>query len=207
MANRISFATSTSAPLPLPRAASRCITSWALLPRRRRSARHSARTRRRNVSLRQSRAPAHVRELNANARDPNVDYVMLGCPHAALEQIQEACRLLAGRKISANCRLWIFTSRVVREAADRRRLITKIIRDAGGPRADGHVLGDRPSAAAGNEGRGARLREASPLPARDHGNPGMVRRYGGLHRRSDRRDVGMGSCDERAPRSSCAGAK
>ena len=56
-------------------------------------------------------------DLNANARDPDVDYVMLGCPHAALEQIEEACRLLAGRRISANTRLWIFTSRAVKRAA------------------------------------------------------------------------------------------
>jgi hypothetical protein len=69
--------------------------------------------------------------LNANARDPNVDYVMLGCPHAALEQIEEACRLLDGRKISANCRLWIFTSRAVRERADRAGY-TAIVRAAGG---------------------------------------------------------------------------
>jgi hypothetical protein len=69
--------------------------------------------------------------LNANGRDTNVDYVMLGCPHAALEQIQEACRLLDGRKISANCRLWIFTSRAVRQLADTAGY-TKIIRDAGG---------------------------------------------------------------------------
>jgi predicted aconitase len=78
--------------------------------------------------------------LNANARDPNVDYVMLGCPHAALEQIEEACRLLAGRKISDNCRLWIFTSRIVKQQADQAGL-TKIIRDAGG-----HVLTDTCSA-------------------------------------------------------------
>jgi predicted aconitase len=70
-------------------------------------------------------------DLNANGRDPNVDYVMLGCPHAALEQIEEACRLLAGRKISENCALWIFTSRSVRHQADAAGL-TKIIRDAGG---------------------------------------------------------------------------
>lgn len=70
-------------------------------------------------------------DLNSNARDPNVDYVMLGCPHAALEQIEEACRLLAGRKISANCRLWIFTSRAIRLQADTAGL-TKIVRDAGG---------------------------------------------------------------------------
>jgi len=78
--------------------------------------------------------------LNSNARDPNVDYVMLGCPHAALEQVAEACRLLGGRKISDNCRLWIFTSRVVREQADSAGY-TKIIRDAGG-----HLLTDTCSA-------------------------------------------------------------
>jgi hypothetical protein len=78
--------------------------------------------------------------LNSNARDPNVDYVMLGCPHAALEQIEEACRLLAGRKISASCRLWIFTSRAIKQRADAAGL-TKVIRDAGG-----HVLTDTCSA-------------------------------------------------------------
>jgi predicted aconitase len=69
--------------------------------------------------------------LNSKARDPNVDYVMLGCPHAALEQIEEACRLLAGRKVSANTRLWIFTSRAIRQRADQAGY-TKTIRDAGG---------------------------------------------------------------------------
>ncbi|HVY65035.1 MAG TPA: aconitase X catalytic domain-containing protein [Gammaproteobacteria bacterium] len=78
--------------------------------------------------------------LNSNARDPNVDYVMLGCPHAALEQIAEACTLLAGRRISANCRLWIFTSRAIKQQADRAGY-TGIIRAAGG-----HVLTDTCSA-------------------------------------------------------------
>jgi predicted aconitase len=78
--------------------------------------------------------------LNSSARDPNVDYVMLGCPHAALEQIEEACRLLAGRKISGNCRLWIFTSRAVKQQADAAGY-TKIVLDAGG-----HVLTDTCSA-------------------------------------------------------------
>lgn len=48
--------------------------------------------------------------------------------------------LLDGRKISANCRLWIFTSRAVRREADTAGL-TKIILDAGG-----HVLTDTCSA-------------------------------------------------------------
>jgi predicted aconitase len=69
--------------------------------------------------------------LNSNGRDRNVDYVMLGCPHAAIEQIREACALLDGKRISANCNLWIFTSRVVRALADREGL-SKVIRDAGG---------------------------------------------------------------------------
>ncbi|HEY8508216.1 MAG TPA: aconitase X, partial [Steroidobacteraceae bacterium] len=57
--------------------------------------------------------------LNARGSDPNVDYVMLGCPHAALEQIQEICQLLEGKRISPNVRLWIFTSRAVRAVADQ----------------------------------------------------------------------------------------
>jgi predicted aconitase len=70
-------------------------------------------------------------ELNSKATDPSVDYVMLGCPHASLEQIEEICRLLAGRRISPNCNLWVFTSRTVRGVADARGL-TKTIRAAGG---------------------------------------------------------------------------
>jgi predicted aconitase len=56
---------------------------------------------------------------------------MLGCPHAALEQIQEICRLLEGRKISTSVRLWVFTSRAVRAVSDKQGY-SKIIRDAGG---------------------------------------------------------------------------
>jgi hypothetical protein len=57
-------------------------------------------------------------QLNANASDSNVDYVMLGCPHAALEQLAEAAALLDGKKVNSNSHLWIFTSRAVRREAD-----------------------------------------------------------------------------------------
>jgi predicted aconitase len=69
--------------------------------------------------------------INSSAKDPNVDYVMLGCPHAALEQIEEAARLLDGRRVSANSALWIFTSRAVKEQAQRLGLID-VIANAGG---------------------------------------------------------------------------
>ena len=69
--------------------------------------------------------------LNQTATSREVDYVMLGCPHAALEQIAEASRLLDGRRINANCALWIFTSRAVKARADAAGL-TGAIRAAGG---------------------------------------------------------------------------
>ena len=69
--------------------------------------------------------------INSSAKDSKVDYVMLGCPHAALEQIEEASRLLDGRRISGNTALWIFTSRAVKEQAAARGL-TDIIARAGG---------------------------------------------------------------------------
>ena len=68
--------------------------------------------------------------LNANASDPNVDFVMLGCPHAAIEQLREAARLLDGKRVSANCALWIFTSRAVKSRAHEEGLLSTLS-DAG----------------------------------------------------------------------------
>ena len=69
-------------------------------------------------------------QLNANASDPDVDFVMLGCPHAALEQLQEAARLLAGKTVSPNCQLWIFTSRAVKSQASDAGIL-ETLSDAG----------------------------------------------------------------------------
>jgi predicted aconitase len=69
-------------------------------------------------------------ELNSKASDPNVDFVMLGCPHAALEQLQEIAGLLQGKRISTKCNLWVFTSRAIKTEADALGY-TKIIRAAG----------------------------------------------------------------------------
>ena len=58
-------------------------------------------------------------DLNSKASSPDVDFVMLGCPHYSLDQMRDAAALLAGRRVSTNCRLWIFTSRVVKQEAVR----------------------------------------------------------------------------------------
>jgi predicted aconitase len=67
--------------------------------------------------------------LNANAHDSNVDYVMLGCPHASIDQFGEVARLLDGKHIKIH--LWMFTSRAVKTVADMSGF-TKKIEDAGG---------------------------------------------------------------------------
>ncbi|MFC7051007.1 aconitase X [Emcibacter nanhaiensis] len=69
--------------------------------------------------------------LNIRGKSRDVDFVMLGCPHAALEQIEEVARLLVGRKIHENTALWMFTSRFVKLQADARGF-TDIIQGAGG---------------------------------------------------------------------------
>ncbi|SRR5579883_427376 len=69
--------------------------------------------------------------LNSVGSNLNVDYVMLGCPHASIEQMWEAARLLEGKRLHSGCRLWIFTSRSVKSVADLNGY-TKTIQDAGG---------------------------------------------------------------------------
>ena len=56
--------------------------------------------------------------LNAMGRSRDVDFVMLGCPHASIEQLAEIAALIEGRKVSSNSALWIFTSRAVKLAAE-----------------------------------------------------------------------------------------
>ncbi|HUZ19426.1 MAG TPA: aconitase X catalytic domain-containing protein [Acidimicrobiales bacterium] len=74
--------------------------------------------------------------LNSTARDRDVDLVMIGCPHATIEQIREVCRLLDGRRIHADSDLWVFTPRAIREVAERSGY-AKILRDAGA-----HLMSD-----------------------------------------------------------------
>jgi len=70
-------------------------------------------------------------DLNRTAHDSDVDFVMLGCPHYSLDQMREAARLLAGRRVSGNCRLWVFTSRAVKQEADRLGVTREIVAAGG----------------------------------------------------------------------------
>jgi hypothetical protein len=52
------------------------------------------------------------------ATDRAVDFVMLGCPHNAIEQVWRVVRALEGRRVSASSALWVFTPRAIAEAAE-----------------------------------------------------------------------------------------
>jgi predicted aconitase len=69
--------------------------------------------------------------VNTTAKDAQVDFVMLGCPHYSIEQIWEVCQLLDQQRLSANTELWIFTAKATKQLADQAGY-TRIIEDAGG---------------------------------------------------------------------------
>jgi len=84
---------------------------------------------------RQERRTAYE-NLNASAKDRNVDFIMLGCPHDSIEQVWQAARLLQGKRLHTGTELWIHTPRALRELADRSGY-TRIVEEAGG-----HILSD-----------------------------------------------------------------
>jgi len=69
--------------------------------------------------------------LNIRGKSTDVDYVMLGCPHAAIDQLETAARLLDGKKLNDGTALWIFTSRYVKTQAQAKGYVD-VIKKAGG---------------------------------------------------------------------------
>jgi predicted aconitase len=65
-----------------------------------------------------------------SASDPDVDFVILGCPHYTLEELENAGKLLEGKHVHNNTSLWIFTPRALKKIADGEGL-TDIITRAG----------------------------------------------------------------------------
>ena len=65
-----------------------------------------------------------------------IDFVMLGCPHYTLKQVEEAARLLNGKKIHKDVAFWLCTSATTRLLAERNGYVN-IIEKSGG-----HVVVD-----------------------------------------------------------------
>lgn len=67
--------------------------------------------------------------LNSQGERTDVDFVLLGCPHASIDQIWRAARALEGRRLTAQ--LWLMVPRALKVVADRSGY-TEIIEKAGG---------------------------------------------------------------------------
>ncbi|WP_127105250.1 aconitase X [Pararhodobacter zhoushanensis] len=66
-----------------------------------------------------------------NATDRKVDFIMLGCPHASIEQMALIAHMLEGKRIHADVALWVHTPRAIRQIAERSGYC-EIIEAAGG---------------------------------------------------------------------------
>lgn len=80
-----------------------------------------------------------VYELINCAKNQNIDFVYLGCPHYNIVEVQKAARLLNGRRVKAE--LWIMTSPVVYHLAEQMGL-RAIIERAGGKLMSGTCVGE-----------------------------------------------------------------
>ena len=70
-------------------------------------------------------------ELNSQGTSTDVDFVLLGCPHASLDQLEQIARRLDGRRIHPDTELWVMTPPALRTIADRNGY-TRAISAAGG---------------------------------------------------------------------------
>ena len=77
--------------------------------------------------------PMHNYENVISAKESKIDFVMLGCPHYSLKQLWQVAKLLDGKKVHHDVRLWIFTAEAIKTVAERMGY-AKIISEAGGIR-------------------------------------------------------------------------
>ena len=69
--------------------------------------------------------------LNSCGTDTGVDFVMLGCPHYSIDQVEEVARLVEGKKIKEGVSFWVFVPQPIKDLAVRCGYVD-IIERAGG---------------------------------------------------------------------------
>lgn len=69
--------------------------------------------------------------LNAQGTSTDVDFILLGCPHASVDQLAQIAARLEGRHLHEGTQLWVMTPRALRTMADRNGY-TRAITRAGG---------------------------------------------------------------------------
>jgi hypothetical protein len=73
----------------------------------------------------------HTYERRCNAAVTDVDWVVIGCPHCAYDELKEVASLLRGKKVRETVRLWVCTSTPI-ESVARRAGYVREIETAGG---------------------------------------------------------------------------
>lgn len=74
--------------------------------------------------------------LNAQGTSTDVDFILLGCPHASLDQLAQIAYRLEGRRLHDSVQLWVMTPRALATMSARNGYTRAITR------AGGHVLTD-----------------------------------------------------------------
>lgn len=68
--------------------------------------------------------------LNDQGSSADVDFVLLGCPHASLDQVWRVARALDGRRLAPGTEMWIMMPRALKAVADQGGQ-TAVIEEAG----------------------------------------------------------------------------
>ncbi len=68
-------------------------------------------------------------KINLETKNQKPELIAIGCPHASLDEIKKVSELVKGKKLA--CDLWVCTSRIVKEKAEKSGYV-KTIEDAGG---------------------------------------------------------------------------
>jgi predicted aconitase len=58
--------------------------------------------------------------VNAQGTSPDVDFVLLGCPHASVDQVRQTAAALDGRRLSPGTELWLMLPRALKDVAGGR---------------------------------------------------------------------------------------
>lgn len=66
-----------------------------------------------------------------SATERKVDFIMLGCPHNSIEQVELIAHLLDGKRIHPDVQLWVHTPRALKQVAERNGYC-EMIEKAGG---------------------------------------------------------------------------
>jgi hypothetical protein len=67
-----------------------------------------------------------TRNEMCTVKNAKIDLVALGCPHYSIAEIQKVRELLAGRKIAADTEFWIYTTKQVRDLAERMGILADL---------------------------------------------------------------------------------